>query len=226
VLLLLVHDGHASSRRFFTPANAESYDSVARYATFGQDLRWKRHIIEALGNHDPVLELACGTGVLSSMLASSSRNVVGLDFIFEYLRESMHRLEIPLAQGTAEILPYRDGCFGAVVSSYLTKYVEIDRLAEECWRVIRPGGTAVFHDFVYPSSPAMQRLWAAYFSILRLCGTFIPSWRIVFQQLDRVIKESRWETHLQSALLNKGFRGISCKYYALGTSAIVSADKP
>jgi demethylmenaquinone methyltransferase/2-methoxy-6-polyprenyl-1,4-benzoquinol methylase len=183
-------------------------------------------MVEALGNHDPVLELACGTGVLSSMLALSGRGVVGLDFTFEYLRESMHKLEIPLAQGTAEILPYRDGSFEAIVSSYLAKYVEIDRIVEECWRVLRPGGAAVFHDFVYPSGFPMRELWAAYFSILRLCGTLVPAWRIVFQELDRVIKESRWENKLQASLLEKGFRSISCKYYSLHTSAIVSAQKP
>jgi demethylmenaquinone methyltransferase/2-methoxy-6-polyprenyl-1,4-benzoquinol methylase len=183
-------------------------------------------MVEALGNHDPVLELACGTGVLSSMLALSGRGVVGLDFTFEYLRESMHKLEIPLAQGTAEILPYRDGSFGAIVSSYLAKYVEIDRIVEECWRVLRPGGAAVFHDFVYPSGFPMRELWAAYFSILRLCGTLVPAWRIVFQELDRVIKESRWENKLQASLLEKGFRAVSCKYYSLHTSAIVSAQKP
>lgn len=197
-----------------------------KYATFGQDSKWKRHIMEALGNHNPVLELACGTGVLSSMLTLSGRSVVGLDFTFEYLRESMRRLEIPLAQGTAEILPYRDGCFGAIVSSYLAKYVEIDRIAEECWRVLSPGGAVVFHDFAYPSSPSMRHLWAAYFSILRLCGAFVPAWRIVFQELDRVIRESRWESQLQTLLLKKGFRAVSCKYYSLGTSAIVSAQKP
>jgi len=223
---LLVHDGHASSRRFFTSANAGSYDRVAKYATFGQDLQWKRYAVEALGNHDPVLELACGTGVLSSMLTFSGKDVIGLDFTFEYLRESMLRLEIPLAQGTAEILPYRDDCFGAVVSSYLAKYVEIDRLVEECWRVVRPGGVAVFHDFVYPSSLMMSRLWTAYFRLLRLCGTFSPSWRVVFQELDSVIKESRWEKQLQTSLRKKGFGAVSCKYYSLGTSAIVSAEKP
>jgi demethylmenaquinone methyltransferase/2-methoxy-6-polyprenyl-1,4-benzoquinol methylase len=223
---LLVHDGHESSRRFFTSTNAGSYERVAKYATFGQDFKWKRYIVEGIGNQDPVLELACGTGVLSSMLALSGREVVGLDFTFEYLRESMRRLEIPLAQGTAEILPYQDNCFGAVVSSYLAKYVEIDRLAEECWRVLRPGGIAVFHDFVCPSSPLMSRLWATYFSILRLCGNFSPAWRAVFQELDGVIRESHWEQQLQTSLRKKGFRGVSCEYYSFGTSAIVSAEKP
>jgi demethylmenaquinone methyltransferase/2-methoxy-6-polyprenyl-1,4-benzoquinol methylase len=223
---LLVHDGHTSSRRFFTPANAGSYERVAKYATFGQDSKWKRHAVEALGNHDQVLELACGTGVLSSMLALSGKSVVGLDFTFEYLRESKHRLEIPLAQGTAEILPYRDGCFGAIVSSYLAKYVKIDRLAEECWRVLRPGGTVVFHDFTYPTGFLMRHMWAAYFLVLRLVGTFVPTWRIVFQELDSVIRKSRWEKQLQSSLLEKGFRSVSCKYYSLGTSAVVFAQKP
>ena len=52
---MLVHDGHMSARRFFTSANADSYDTIASLATFGQDLAWKREIVKAVGRRNSVL---------------------------------------------------------------------------------------------------------------------------------------------------------------------------
>jgi ubiquinone/menaquinone biosynthesis C-methylase UbiE len=187
LLTLLVHEGHARARRFFTQANAKSYDTVVRYMTFDRDSMWKRGMLEALGGrHDHVLELACGTGILASMLAQASKNVTGIDLTFEYLRASRYKLGLPLAQSTAESLPYRGESFDAVVSSYLAKYVHI----------------------------------------LRLAGRFIASWRIVFEELDDVIRKSQWVSQTQSALSSRGFQNIACRYYTAGTAAIVRAEKP
>lgn len=218
-----VHEAHAYAQRFFTSANAGSYDSVVRLATFGRDSAWKREIIKALGGRSSVLELACGTGVLSSMLSAAGKSVVGIDLTFEYLHASKHALEA--AQGTAEVLPYRDELFDAVASSYLTKYVDIQSVVDECWRVLKPGGVAVFHDFTYPTG-LMRGLWNAYFAVLRLAGGFVKSWKTVFEQLNSVIESSDWPDQTTSALRSRGFRNVYCRYYTAGTAAIVSAEKP
>jgi len=222
--LLLVHEGHDSARRFFTSANAGSYDSVVRYATFGQDSAWKREIVQAIGGRNSVLELACGTGILSSMLAKGGKSVTGLDLTLGYLAAA-RRLQLPLAQGTAEVLPYRNESFDAAVSSYLAKYIDMQRVADECWRVLKPGGVVVFHDFAYPEN-MMRSLWNAYFIILRMAGRLVTSWKDVFDQLDDLIKKSDWVSQTQSALYSRGFQNISCRYYTAGTAAIVSAEKP
>jgi len=224
--MVLIHEGHEAARRFFTPANARSYDRVVKRATLGRDHAWKLQILGALGTHDSVLELASGTGVLSTLLESSGRNVVGLDLNFDYLRVSSDKLGLPAAQATAELLPCRDESFDAVVSSYLAKYAEPETLVGECWRVLRSGGVAIFHDFTYPAGPVMQRLWAIYFRILRLCAVFAPEWNVAFEELDDVIRKSRWESRIQAALLSNGFRNVEAKYYTAGTAAIVSAEKP
>jgi demethylmenaquinone methyltransferase/2-methoxy-6-polyprenyl-1,4-benzoquinol methylase len=222
---MLVHEGHASANRFFTPANAGSYDSLVRLATFGRDSAWKREIVKAIGNRNSVLELACGTGILSSMLAGSGKSVTGVDLTFEYLRASKRKVSIDVAQGTAEVLPCRDESFDAVASSYLAKYVDIKLQAQECWRVLRPGGVAVFHDFTYPKG-VMLGLWNAHFALLRLAGRAATSWKAVFEQLDGVIKNSGWVDRTAAALYDNGFRNVDCKYYTAGTAAIVSAEKP
>ena len=222
---MLVHEGHASARRFFTPANAGSYDSLVRLATFGRDSAWKREIARAIGDRNPVLELACGTGILSVMLAGAGKSVTGIDLTLEYLRASRRKVSIDVAQGTAEVLPYQSESFDAVASSYLAKYVDMQRQAQECWRVLRPGGVAVFHDFTYPNG-VMRGLWSAHFALLRLAGRAATSWRTVFEQLDSVIKDSDWVDKTTAALHDTGFRNVDCKYYTAGTAAIVSAEKP
>lgn len=224
--MLLVHEGHASARRFFTPANAGSYDSVVRLATFGQDSVWKRKVVKAVGSRKSVLELACGTGVLSSMFLGAGRSVVGIDLTFEYLRASKRKPQMAaVAQGTAEVLPYRNESFDAVASSYLAKYVDIEKVIDECWRVLKPGGIIVFHDFTYPSG-IMRSLWNAHFAVLRLAGRLVTSWRTVFDQLDSVIKNSDWVNKTSDVLYIRGFQNVDCKYYTAGTAAIVSAEKP
>ena len=224
---MLVHEGHARAREFFTPSNAASYDQVARLATFGQDSVWKREIIKIMGDRNSILELACGTGVLSSMLAGAGKNVTGIDLTFEYLCAPRQKLWTTIVQGTAEVLPYRNEKFDAVASSYLAKYVDIKNVAEECWRVLRPGGIAVFHDFVYPQSIIMRGFWNAYFVLLRIMGRmFATAWKTVFDQLDCVIKKSDWISRMTAALYDKGYRNVSCKYYTAGTAAIVAGEKP
>lgn len=223
---MLVHEGHARAMRFFTPYNADSYDLVVRLATFGQDFAWKREIIRAIGDRSHVLELACGTGILSSMLAWRGKNVAGIDLTFEYLQASKRKLNAPIAQGTAEILPYRSESFDAIVSSYLAKYVDIQEVIDECWRVLRPGGIIVFHDFTYPSGLVSRSLWNIYFALLRLAGRFVESWKVVFGQLDDTIKKSDWVDQTTNVLKNRKFQSVNCRWYTAGTAAIVSAEKP
>jgi demethylmenaquinone methyltransferase/2-methoxy-6-polyprenyl-1,4-benzoquinol methylase len=223
--MMLVHEGHARALRFFTPSNAGSYDLVVRLATFGQDFAWKHEIIREVGDRSYILELACGTGILLSMLARKDKNVAGIDLTFEYLHTSKRKLNALIAQGTAEVLPYRSESFDAIVSSYLAKYVDIQEVIDECWRVLRPGGVVVFHDFTYPNS-LINGLWDRYFALLRLAGRFVTSWKVVFGQLDDIIKKSDWVDQTINVLENRKFQNINCRWYTAGTAAIVSAEKP
>jgi demethylmenaquinone methyltransferase/2-methoxy-6-polyprenyl-1,4-benzoquinol methylase len=223
---MLVHEGHAQAMRFFTSINADSYDLISRLATFGQDIAWKHEIIRVVSHHSHILDLACGTGILSSMLAKRGKSVAGLDLTFEYLLTLKHKLKkMPIAQGTAEVLPYRDDSFDAIVSSYLAKYVDVQKVIDECWRVLRPGGIVVFHDFTYPRGLTCN-LWHIYFKLLRLAGRLVTSWKVVFGQLDDVIKKSDWVDLTICTLNNRKFRNVNCRHYTAHTSAIVYAEKP
>jgi demethylmenaquinone methyltransferase/2-methoxy-6-polyprenyl-1,4-benzoquinol methylase len=229
-LLTIHHGGHQMAKKFFNSATAASYDSVVSVTTFGRDAAWKREILRTIAakSSGPVLDLACGTGILSQMLQRAGRSpAAGLDLTFDYLRIANSKVSGPLfAQGTAEVLPYRDGSFGAVVSSYLAKYVDINLLVDECWRVLSDGGVAIMHDFACPTSGSIMRaLWGAYFIVLRAAGIFAKSWRPVFADLDRVICESCWAQQAADAMAKRGFVNVTLKRYTGGTAAIVEGHK-
>lgn len=191
-------------------------------ATFGRDRAWKRKIVDMAPQGGIVLDLACGTGILSSMLASSGASVTGLDLTLEYLAISPRN---PACQGTAEVMPFRDRMFDAVMSSYLAKYVDLRSVVGECRRVLKPGGVAVFHDFACPKG-AMRDVWSAYFGVLRLGGIFSKSWRPVFAELDDVICRSCWIEKASESMRDAGFHDVSTSHQTLGTSAIVWGRTP
>jgi demethylmenaquinone methyltransferase/2-methoxy-6-polyprenyl-1,4-benzoquinol methylase len=180
------------------------------------------------------LDLASGTGILSSLIerrgnqgGGRPRNVVGLDLTFGYLQMAKKKLNTgQLTNGTAQLLPYREQSFDSITSSYLAKYVDIEKVVTECWRVLKRGGVVVFHDFTYPSNSLARNLWNCYFRILRSAAKMISSWAPVFQELDQVIKMSNWLGQTILALEGTGFKNISFRFYTMKTSAIVSAEKP
>lgn len=62
-----------------------------------------------------VLDLGCGTGMLSRLLAERGFRVIGLDVSFHSLRILNKRKQLPVLQGDAERLPFTDGCLQCVV---------------------------------------------------------------------------------------------------------------
>ena len=223
-----IHEGHNNARKFFNSKTASSYDSIVCLTTFGQDFLWKNHISTILGKRENILDLACGTGILSSLLSKSDkRQVIGLDLTLDYLKiAKKKKRDYFFINGNAELLPYKSDSFNGIMSSYLAKYVDIRKLVEECWRVLKHNGIIVFHDFTYPHNIAIRSLWSAYFAALQIIGNFVAPWKIVFRDLIEVIRNTKWVEQMVYVLKQTGFKTISCKFYTMGTAAIVSAKKP
>lgn len=117
-----------------------------------------------------VLDVACGTGrtlrMIRGMLPKAS--LYGIDLSPAYLRKANQQLsEIPgelpqLMQANAEELPYQDNYFHAVTSVFLFHELPApvrQRVINECFRVVKPGGTLIICDSIQMSdSPQMELL--------------------------------------------------------------------
>ena len=96
------------------------------------------------GQH--VLDVACGPGNLAAVAARHGATAHGLDFSAEMvgIARSIHP-DIVVTEGDAEALPYPDGTFHAVVSSFGIHHVPRPELAlAECKRVLKPDGRVAF----------------------------------------------------------------------------------
>jgi ubiquinone/menaquinone biosynthesis C-methylase UbiE len=105
---------------------AESYDEK-RFSRGGQliDKREKRAVLDALSpvKDREILEIACGTGRFTTLLADRGANIVGLDISEPMLQQGRQRAgsagvadRLELLRGDAERLPFPDDRFDAVLA--------------------------------------------------------------------------------------------------------------
>lgn len=223
-----LHQGYLSALKFFTAENANSYDMLVCAATFGQDKVWKKEITSRVKQSNTILDVGCGTGILSAKLQKNNNFgiVYGLDLTFEYLQVASAKItDIPLLNATAEALPFKNEVFDSVVASYVPKYTQVHQLLDECLRVLKKNGTLVLHDFTYPTNGIMRIAWKSYFGLLKILSIIMRSWKDVFMELDYLIERSEWVIECINILNTKDVRFVNCTRYALGTTAIVMARK-
>lgn len=166
-----------------------------------------------------ILDVACGTGrtlrQLRAMLPKAA--LFGTDLSPTYLRKANQLLshnaaEVPqLVQANAEDLPYQENFFEAVTSVFL--FHELpgqarQRVIEECYRVLQPGGTFVICDSIQLSdseelTPMMEGFAATFHE---------PYYKDYIQDsLDHRLEQA-------------GFQNITCQTYFM--SKYFTAQKP
>ena len=88
-----------------------------------------------------VLDVGCGTGRMTEVLAKHGARVTGLDIDAAMLTLAQGRTSAPLILGNAAALPIRDGAFGLAVAVTLCEFVDdVPAVFAELARVVRPGG--------------------------------------------------------------------------------------
>lgn len=136
---------------------APQYDRLNRVISLGQDRRWRRHAVAALGlpSVATVLDVACGTGDLCNTLAAAGHRAVGLDFSAGMLAAA--HTGAPLARADALRLPVAEGAVDGVVSGFaLRNLVDLGQFFRECARAVRPGGRIAALETAEPSSTLLR----------------------------------------------------------------------
>jgi SAM-dependent methyltransferase len=120
------------------------------YAVIARDLFWEagRRIVERVGVSpgDRVLDVACGTGNAALRAARAGGRVTGLDLTPELLDvgralAAEAGLEVEWIEGDAEAMPFEDGGFDVVLSTFGCMFAPRHQLAaRELTRVLASGG--------------------------------------------------------------------------------------
>lgn len=123
---------------------AKAYEALFVPALFGQ---WAPKVVDAaqIQPGTRVLDVACGTGILAREVASrmgSSGHVAGVDPDSGMIAVARQLAPaVDLREGVAELLPFPDRSFDAVVSQFgLMFFSDRHRALREMLRVLLPGG--------------------------------------------------------------------------------------
>lgn len=113
-----------------------------------------------------VLDIACGEGYGSALLAGTASTVIGVDVSEAAVAHANASYRLPGLEfrvGTCEAIPLPDAAVDVVVSFETIEHIEAHaRFMDEIRRVLRPGGTAIIstpdHQ-VYSIENGVQNTW-------------------------------------------------------------------
>jgi len=106
-----------------------------------------RRIAEWIGQDDRVLDIGCGEGIITSLLARKCRHVVGCDYSAEAVEAAAQgHPGHEFVYSNSTCLPFESGSFTGVVLSEVAEHllpVQFVRALYEIYRVLGPGGMLI-----------------------------------------------------------------------------------
>ncbi len=215
---------------------AGRYNLMNRLMTGGQDLKWRRFVVQQarLKTGDKLLDLATGTGDIAFEALKAVPNIqaVGGDFSLPMMIVGK---QLPLGNkvgwtgADALNLPFLDASFNAVTSGYLARnVVDIPRMFAEQLRVLKPGGRIVVLD----SSPPKDNLLKPFIEIhlryiIPLLGRIVAgkNGADAYRYLPSSTQAFKSPEELATLMKQAGIRNVQYKTFMFGTMAVHWGEK-
>ena len=214
---------------------AGRYNLMNRLMTAGQDIRWRRRVIQLaqLPANGRLLDIATGTGDIAfeGQRQHPNLSAFGGDFTIEMMQAGKRdpgRQAIRWVGADALLLPFPDNSFHAVTSGFLMRNViDVPRAFGEQMRVVHPGGWIV----VLESSPPKKNLLRPFILfhlnyIIPLLGKLVAGDRDAYSYLPDSTQQFQEPESLVDIMHKCGLVRVSYELTMFGTIAIHSGRKP
>ncbi len=210
---------------------ARRYDLMNRLMTGGQDVRWRKRVIELarLTPHASLLDLGTGTGdlVREALSAFPQARVVGADFTLEMMRVGRRSEALDFAAADALQLPFPDSSFDAVVSGFLMRNViDVQKALEEQYRILKPGGRIVILDTTRPKRNILSPfIWLHMHFVIPTLGGLITGSPEAYRYLPETTEGFLTAEEMAGRMTQAGFKGVAFQRFMFGTIAIHWGEK-
>lgn len=215
---------------------AGRYDLMNRLMTFGQDMKWRRRVIELsrIPSGGRLLDIATGTGDIAAVALENDPTIqpVGGDFTLEMMQagreDYTERAPIQWVGSDTLALPFPDNYFDAVTSGFLMRNViDVEGAFQEQMRVTKPGGRVVVLETSPPKDNALKPFIMIHLNyILPTMGRMIAGSSDAYSYLPASTKMFQSPENLAAGMQGLGFTEVDYEMYNFGTIAIHSATKP
>ena len=213
---------------------AGRYDLMNRLMTGGQDLTWRRFVIEQarLPVNGRLLDIATGTGdiALEGQKQVPGLQAVGGDFTIEMMQAGKQipaRQRIQWVGSDTLALPFPSNYFDAVTSGFLMRNViDVRGAFREQLRVSKPGGRVV----VLESSPPKQNVLRPFIQfhltyVIPTLGKLIAGESDAYTYLPDSTKQFQTPESLATIMWEEGYTNVYYKLFMFGTVAVHVGQK-
>lgn len=215
-------------------------DVAARYDLFNHlfslniDRLWRRRTVKRLqhilSRPDAIaLDVACGTGDLTVVLAQERARVIGIDFCRPMLALAQQKSDKPLLfiEGDALALPFKDKSFDAVTIAFGLRNLADPRAGLiELRRVIKPDGMLAVLEFSKPIVPGFSQIFNLYFRrVLTKIGDLFNSHQGAYTYLSVSVQKFPDQKQLAEMMREVGFATVEFENLTGGIAALHTGVK-
>ncbi len=210
---------------------ARRYDIMNRLMTGGQDIRWRKRVIELarLNSKSSLLDLGTGTGDIAreALTQFPQANVIAADFTLEMMRVGQKNGALNFSTADALRLPFNDASFDAVVSGFLMRNViDLQKAIQEQHRVLKNGGRIVILDTTRPKKNLLSPfIWLHMHFVIPTLGGFLTGEKDAYRYLPETTEGFVTAEEMASRLAAAGFKKIGYQRFMFGTIAIHWGEK-
>ncbi len=213
---------------------ASRYNLMNRLMTFGQDVGWRRFVVEQarLKPGNRLLDLATGTGDIAfeALRQVPGVKAFGGDFSLGMMivgKALPGGDQVKWSGADALNLPFPDNSFDALTAGYLMRnVVDIPRAFAEQRRVLKPGGRVVILDTSPPPRNVLRPFIQIHLRyVIPTMGRVIGGNADAYKYLPESTQKFKTPEQLAELMHEAGFRNIQYQTFMFGTMAVHWAEK-
>jgi demethylmenaquinone methyltransferase/2-methoxy-6-polyprenyl-1,4-benzoquinol methylase len=210
---------------------ARRYDLMNRLMTGGQDVRWRKRVVELarLRSNSSLLDLGTGTGDLAreALTQFPQARVIAADFTLEMMRVGKQHGALNFSTADALHLPFDEGSYDAVVSGFLMRNViDLQKALQEQYRVLRKGGRMVILDTTRPKKNNLSPfIWLHMHFVIPTLGGLLTGEKDAYRYLPETTEGFVTAEEMASRMAAVGFKKLDFQRYMFGTIAIHWGEK-